>query len=99
MDFFFIVIIIIVIFVGSITLIGLIYYRKSKTSIRRKTKEKEKEVKILEIKKDELKKAEETKPDDKIKREEKGKTKVSEDLIFSVPKWDEGDLEGDTDED
>jgi hypothetical protein len=99
LDFLFILIIIIAISAGSTVIIGLIYYRKSRTSIRRKRKEKEKEVKILEIKKDELMAIETEKSEDKIKREEKGKTKASEDLIFSVPKWDEGDLEGDSDED
>jgi len=93
------VVIIVSIALGITAVIVFIYLRKSTAAVERKTKEKEKEIKIKEIKKSELMEAKEKETVELAKKEEKGKTKASEDLIFSVPKWDEGDLEGDSDED
>ena len=85
--------------IGGAFLLAVAIYMKRRGSkdIGRKVKEKKekKEIKVLEISKEEIKKAMTGKvpapPSEKPKEEPKGVTKKSEDLIFEVPKWEEED--------
>ncbi len=86
--------------IGAAFLIVVAIYMKKRGSkdLGRKTKEKkkEKEIKVLDISKDEIKKAKQGKPTAHVeepKEETKGVTKKSGDLIFEVPKWEEDDGE------
>ncbi len=63
---------------------------------KKKEKKEKKEIKVLEISKEEIKKAKAGKappPTEEVKEEPKGVTKKSGDLIFEVPKWEEGDAD------
>ncbi len=83
---------------AGVILVVLIYLKKhgSEDITRKEKKKEEKEIKVLEISDDEIKKAKRGKtPEPKVdaKEESKGVTKKSGDLIFEVPKWEEGDGE------
>ena len=73
--------------IGVVIVIIVLRIKREGVSIERKTKEKKKEVKIKDLSKEEPKK--------KKEKKEKGKTEASEELIFSVPKWESDDEEGD----
>lgn len=85
---------------GAIIAIAIIYMKKSTASLERKhKKEKKKDIKIKEITKQDLKEAKERKTEKKPKeKKEKGKTEASKDLIFSVPTWEDEDLEGNSED-
>ncbi|MHA1872172.1 MAG: hypothetical protein ACTSXF_14595 [Promethearchaeota archaeon] len=80
----------IIIGAAFVIIIGLIIYAKRSSASITKTKpRKEKDtVEVIDIKRANVKKL-----DIHKQKEEKGKTKASEDLIFSVPQWTEEDLE------
>jgi len=84
-----IIAIIIGIAVAVVILIIAMRIKKEGVSIERKTKEKKGEVKIKDISKEDMKR------EKKKQKKEKGKTEASEELIFSVPKWESDDEEGD----
>ncbi len=79
--------------------ISIAIYNKRHASrdLQKKDKKKDKkEIKVLEISKEEIKKAKAGKappPKEEVKEETKGVTKKSGDLIFEVPKWEEGDAD------
>ncbi len=79
--------------------ITIAFYNKRNASRdlgKKKDKKDKKEIKVLEISKDEIKKAKAGKappPKEEVKEEAKGVTKKSGDLIFEVPKWEEGDAD------
>lgn len=84
------VIYLIIVGVIGIVIVGIIlmiHHKKSKGLFERETKQKKKSIKIKNIKK------EKEKPTKKEKEEkkEKGKTEITSELIFSVPKWEEED--------
>ncbi|MFO8019276.1 MAG: hypothetical protein R6U96_11615 [Promethearchaeia archaeon] len=78
------------IIIGIILLVGALiigfYLKKQNTSLKRKSKKSEKPVKIKKINKKKIKDVKKTK---EKKEKEKGKTEETEDLIFSVPKWED----------
>ena len=80
-----IVTIALVVIFGIVILIVRIRLKREGVSVERKTKDTKKEVKFKTLSEDEIKKAKQEK---KKEKKEKGKTEVSEDLIFSVPKWE-----------
>ena len=73
---------------GIAAIVVGIYLKRQKTSVTRKTKKSEKHVKIKKI---DRKKVKESKKPKTRQKKKKGKTEESEDLIFSVPKWDNED--------
>ncbi len=79
--------------------ISIAYFNKRNASRdlgKKKEKKEKKEIKVLEISKEEIKKAKGGKvppPKEEGKEEAKGVTKKSGDLIFEVPKWEEGDAD------
>ena len=81
---------------GVIITLIVLKTKRQGISIERKTKDPtKKEVKFKTLSEAEIKKA---KKEKKNEKKEKGKTEVSEDLIFSVPKWEVEDDDDDEDQ-
>jgi len=87
-----------VIIIVVLIIIGIRVKRRG-VSIERKVKESKKELKIKTLTEEDLKKAKKKEKKKEVKKKEKGKTEISEDLIFSVPKWEVDDEDSDENKD
>lgn len=91
LEIFLIVLLFVGIGIGVLIIFLVVHWKKQGLSVERKVKEPKEGIKIKEISKGELKKPSKKEKSEKTEKKEKGKTEVKEDLIFSVPKWEEDD--------